>query len=890
MQKNYLDSRYLISAILFLVQFFFAPGKVNAQDTATDWAQPINISRSGSTSETALAVDPSGGLHMVWSDTFDGILAASITAGQLSEPTAVAFPFKQSVPQLETDKKGIIHAVWIEQEGDLFYSKVRAESFLSGGAWEKAKLLGKGVIFTKLSISEGDRLHLVYIRNISDDGLAAGVYYTNSSNSGASWTKSLVIYASEYFRALTQDTASLDISVSVLGEQETVYVGWDNRPRKRVFLTKSEDGGVTWAVPSEIDGPQPDQVIRSPFDIRLFAVASNVFVTWSDNLQSGFTCSQFFQWSPDGGVSWNERITLFQDLVGCGVGTKFFLGANNTLMLSTTIQGVFYLLAWNGEFWSEPQPQSKINTFVDPDTLYALELGCRTIKYKDPYLYLVGCDTVESKDIWLTYRIIGDISNWFPGETTWKTPTLLTNSGVIESPNVLIDSQGNTHLFWIQLDDTQDVPEDRVIYYSVNKGSGFSNPQPIIKPAVGDVRTLSTAIDTNDRVYNVWSGGNTGEIYFSWANSQLASSQFEWSEPIILPSISLLAGSPHIAIDPSGFIYVSYVITINEHRGVYFVYSLDRGVNWYQPIPILDAVSQGWETAGNPHLVLSQSGEIYLLFERKVFSSNKNLQGLYFSKSIDGGQTWSEVTSVVTAPILKNAIQTVGDREVYRVWIQQDGEEMSTYFQGSVNGGETWSDPVTLNLLGETVQDIELLSDSVIGLGLIQATQTLEGDSKLIFWVWNGSQMTVSDSQILGSDDAVHGTRLVSATISKDGLIDIAYTMANVENGQGTGSENLYYTRLRLNPSLVKPENTENGEISPSPTEIPENLPTQTPELPDQGEINTNGTPTSPPLLSGEPDIDPVSSQTSNLILITGGVLISIIAALAIVFFIKQRQ
>jgi hypothetical protein len=91
---------------------------------------------------------------------------------------------------------------------------------------------------------------------------------------------------------------------------------------------------------------------------------------------------------------------------------------------------------------------------------------------------------------------------------------------------------------------------------------------------------LSVTIDVQQRLLLVWVDGNTGDLLFSWANSNRANIPLEWTKPIILSfSIKFEQFSRYIG-GCLRQIVVVYAVALNENRGVYLTQSNDLGETW----------------------------------------------------------------------------------------------------------------------------------------------------------------------------------------------------------------------------------------------------------------------------------------------------------------------
>jgi hypothetical protein len=150
------------------------------------------------------------------------------------------------------------------------------------------------------------------------------VGYLSSSDNGTSWSEPAFLFLSPYIRGLASANANIDMASTELGEGLWVYAGWDNPVRKQISLARSLNGGSTWEEPIMIDGPD---------------------------------CTMHYKWSGDGGNTWSERLTMFEEVQGCPTDLDFITVGSDLFLLQVTLPDLVYLLAWDGSKWSEAQIQ-----------------------------------------------------------------------------------------------------------------------------------------------------------------------------------------------------------------------------------------------------------------------------------------------------------------------------------------------------------------------------------------------------------------------------------------------------------------------------------------------------------------------------------------------------
>ena len=147
---------------------------------------------------------------------------------------------------------------------------------------------------------------------------------------------------------------------------------------------------------------------------------------------------------------------------------------------------------------------------------------------------------------------------------------------------------------------------------------------------------------------------------------------------------------------------------------LYISKSTDGGATWSTTLldlsfapPDCSAFGCGWAFLGPAITMTSDAaGNLYALWN--AGSAPKGPERIYFSKSTDGGKTWSPRRDVSTAPegIHHNfpAIAAVGNGDVRISWMdsrahtaQSDKDRWNVYYRSSTNGGASWSNEVDVS-------------------------------------------------------------------------------------------------------------------------------------------------------------------------------------------------
>jgi hypothetical protein len=388
--------RLLFASVLFIASI--TPSWALVQSTDDPWAVPLNLSHSGVAKDPSFVIDSQGVVHVVWQDDIGNYVYTRFDGDQWSAPetTYLDHLFRLPIagespdpsqleiytgpnPLLIAGPGQYIFAFWISPQGILFTSKVKNQNFEDVAAWNTRYLITLEAASFAAAVDARGTLHLAYVRSVDDPVNTAGIYYTRSKSNGSSWSAPVLLYESPYLRRLGEGEANLSLSTAVTDDAVSVYVAWDNRTRKQVFLSQSADGGNSWEQPALVAGPAPDAELAGPFNIHVGANQNSVVLVWQSG-RPGSVCSQIYQSSSDGGTTWSNPQPMFEDLLGCAKAnefvTSFASSPEDPLYFLTETEDPIYLSAWNGHQWSQPQEQPILAGFEEPEIFTKVDYGC----------------------------------------------------------------------------------------------------------------------------------------------------------------------------------------------------------------------------------------------------------------------------------------------------------------------------------------------------------------------------------------------------------------------------------------------------------------------------------------------------------------------------------
>ncbi|MEP0805481.1 MAG: exo-alpha-sialidase [Chloroflexota bacterium] len=870
-------TRRPLSALLtfvLILSVFLLSAPVGRAQTSLDWSEPVNLSFSGAATNPIVTVDDRGFIHVIWLDAVDGYKYAQSRDGKTFSPAqTVKFPFgpKDPPPVLVPGKGGVIHVFWVSgSDQRLFYGQATAGDFPYPQNWVLVTRIQNSVASFDAMLDAQGVLHVAFIQNNLVDNKPAGVYYTQSPSGGGFWVEPRLLYASEYFRSALQSDLYIRLSTSNTATNQRVYVTWDNRAQKRVFMAVSRNNGAAWGEAQQIKGPEDTGGFETPFNLTVSAYGQNVLLIWQVGEPGSSKCTVFSQFSRDGGQKWEDPVAVLGGRTECPVATKSV--ERNTRFMTVLFVGQVspFMVAWNGSQWSDVQAQTQLPAIVNPLTFDAILLGCRFDLIYKSRLYVTGCDQGKGGDVWFLSRELTPVEDWFSPSVVWEEPDVFSirseNPERISNFTTTHDAQGNIHAVWIQ---SPIQGNGASIEYARWDGKQWSPAESVIPSAGGVPTRLLLTADPLKRLLLNWIDGYNGDLVFSWANIEKANLASEWVDIIGLPTPSPLVDDVDVVVDGSGRIVAAYVVPVNEERGIYIVQSTDNGKTWTQPVRAFDAVAAGWERIGSARLALSADGVLHLLFIKNTVRVGQPV-GLFYSRSADGGATWSDPQILSEGEIHWADVVAYGDATVHILWQEYDGLIFANVSQVSQDSGLTWGKQNSITGVNQEPTPVALAASPRGLLHFIQIVGKPNSDAYnqkglvLQDWKWDGSAWELD----ITKDLLLKGTEIqfsLSADLTSSGYLGVFIPVDYIDLDGKFQSQILTFTRFledAANAPLTQPA------ILPVSATDPANAPSLT--------IEFTPTPDFSVLYDDNVSASPLQKNLSGLILLVVGVAATI--------------
>ena len=328
--------RILLLSAFLLYSAFGSASVLSAQRSGTGvrWDAPVRIASPEETWSwfPDLAVDSTGRVHIVWSQTDPEVMGTK--DAHLAERVFYSTwdgnqwsPYNDIVPPqadiirtaIAIDRSDVLHMLFDFRSRSggfgLFYQQAPVGSASSAAAWSSPWLVNsRGVTYmSDIAIFE-DKIHIAYddIHLTDDSSLettrdecpnCADIFYRYSADHGQTWSTPVDLFPTS--------TGSSRAQMEIDGKG-TIHLAWDEGwdrltgqgdPQYGVYMS-STDGGSTWSTPFTVTYP----------------ITRNAQMTVGSDGQGGVmllwrTTSQdypgiYYMWSGDQGQTWSAPRTL----------------------------------------------------------------------------------------------------------------------------------------------------------------------------------------------------------------------------------------------------------------------------------------------------------------------------------------------------------------------------------------------------------------------------------------------------------------------------------------------------------------------------------------------------------------------------------------------------
>lgn len=291
------------------------------------------------------------------------------------------------------------------------------------------------------------------------------------------------------------------------------------------------------------------------------------------------------------------------------------------------------------------------------------------------------------------------------GGIQWSEPINLSNTSAGSAhPAILADPYGYVHVFWSEDMNGEPVGPDDLLQRAPNTivyrrwdGTSWSDPVDILAISGEPIAEyISVDIGPSGRIYATWTG--LSNTYYSSALSWEAADVHAWSKPATIAADNARSlRESSVAVTPDGVVHVLYA-TRGASTGVNHIASDNEGADWDAAVRVSAPLTEIEEGYANIRLVSDREGRLHAAWQS--FQEQGYGQGVYYSRSLDGGITWS-------TPVLSGYRKAGGFTTEYPyVTVGQDADLHMIYVDGATSqgrfyrisrdSGKTWSEPKTV--------------------------------------------------------------------------------------------------------------------------------------------------------------------------------------------------
>jgi hypothetical protein len=893
---------------LVLALLLGLPAEVQAQSEEDIWGPPVNLSRSGAASQPRLVAAPDGRLQAFWWDRFDGLVttvfndatwSSSVKApimmtveienpGPGEEPTIVV-PAVSEMPVIVSDNTGWVHALWLRAPDEktgaqaLMHSQMR----LGSASWSEPEVLAESAVAFDMSGGASGRLVLAYVRTLHTETQPAGIYVRRNLGRGGGWEAATTVYGSIYFRLLTPEEAYVRVAD---GFDKNISVVWEDPRLEEARYARSIDAGITWTEPVSLgdadQGPGRPRIVALP--------NGGALRLWEGTLMSD--CNLYQQRYPDPNErldAWGPVERVLQGVSRCPEEDRFWLQGNSLVWLWGEGSRTLSLAAWDAAKgqWSEPRLFDF--GFEDPETARQIDLEDLRVAFGGQVLTVLGSDPAGG-EVWATVARMDALELAFAPIPPWSEPELLSQEGAqADTAAMALDAEGGIRVVWSEQGSGKE--PGAVVLYAQRSGADerWSYPVEVARGASGEELARQPALVTDARglVHVVWSGGTSGHILYSRAQTDQARIAREWSSPQTLSDPGMAGSWPQIGIDGAGRLYVVYAVPLNEGRGIYAVRSDDGGLTWSDPGLIFDAQEAGWALVDHPTMAVAHDGTVHVAWIRAALSDSLPPQGIYYAR-VGTQAGWGGSTIVSDSgeegqpPAIRLATEQLELADAGHDWPQlvlaggdlrliyndaEGGVWHRRYEMGSEAEAGFWDTPRQVTGLPQVSGPVGLAAD---GGGTLHLVGVAADGEELLYSTWDGERWSSAEAFTLEPGMEAES---VTAAATADGGGELAVALSVMVADEGEEATLALYFTARTIPTV---------DVSVMPTPLP--LPSATPELA-AGELEpTLGVPTLTPDLMAGPT--PSSSAVDPRLLGGGMAAVILVGALVMWPLLSRRR
>lgn len=582
-----------------------------------------------------------------------------------------------NVPAVAADSAGNIYAVWdsyLPSNQDIFISKSTDGGVTWSFPFDVSNNSGNSYHST-IFIDAGNNVHLVWADETPGN---VEIFYSKSTDGGVTWSAAANVSNSagtSYVPAIAVDSSN------------NVHVVWfdDMLGNFDIFYSNSTDGGTTWS--PAVDVSNTGDFSGGP----RIAIDSNrsLHVVWLDATPGNYEI--FYSKSTDGGTTWSAAVNLSNNSVDSQI-SKIAVDSGDNLHVvwgdnfPDNAEIVYSKSVDGGATWSPAVNISNTSSGSDSPSMAINSSGGIHVVWHD---YIGGNDETF-------------YSGSSDGGTTWSPVINVSNNyGPSYNPAVAVDSGGNVHAVW----NDQASGFTQIVYSkSTDGGATWSAITDISKSSRGTSESPEIAVDSANNIYLVWQDDApaNGDIFCS----KSADGGATWSAPVNVSNNYGYSGYAAIDLDSSNNLHVVWQDTTPENVDILYSKSSDGGVTWSSTVDISNDSGSSYL----PAIAVDLGNNIHVVWYGLVGGDGE----VFYSKSTDGGATWSAAVNVskTTTSSQEFAIAVDSGTNIHVAWVEYLPGNPEIFYSKSTDGGITWNAAVNVSKNSGSVYSPAIAVDS----------------------------------------------------------------------------------------------------------------------------------------------------------------------------------